>query len=152
MATDTNWAGWIRTRKSASFLLIGMGGVVVSAATRMQTTLAMSSGEAEFYPGVSGAAEALFLPGAFGFFGQEPKVTLAMGLSAARGAASRVGDGRLETMELKTLWLQADVEDGPGTLQVAETWRLGRSRWWPMDCGMAGLVTKKDAVLAHVSE
>lgn len=41
--------------------------------------------------------------GALEFFGWEPKVTLAMELPAARGAESRVGAGRLMTMELNPL-------------------------------------------------
>lgn len=107
-----NWAGCRKTRRSSSCLVISVGGVVVSVASRTQTTLATSSGEAEFCAGVPGAVEGLRLRAALEFFGWQPKVTLAMDSSAARGAASRVGAGRLRTMELKTLWLQEPVEDG----------------------------------------
>lgn len=67
--------------------------------------------------GARGHRAAEGLGGPLGFFGWQPKVTLAMDSSAARGAAPRVGAGLLRRMELKTLWLQNAVEDGRIRLQ-----------------------------------
>ena len=59
--------------------------------------------------------------------GWGPKVDLGMDSSAARGAAQRLGAGKMRTLELKTLWLQDAVDKGelsistvPGDRNVAD--------------------------------
>lgn len=53
LTTYAIWAGCKRTGRSCSYFVVSVGGVEVSLATRTLT----SSGEAEFYIGVSGACE-----------------------------------------------------------------------------------------------
>ena len=46
VTTDSNWAGCRRTRKSTPCLVIKVGNSTLCAASRTQTVLAQSSGEA----------------------------------------------------------------------------------------------------------
>ena len=54
--SDTNWAGCIRTRKSTSGGCLMLGSHVLKTWSATQASLALSSGEAEFYGVVKGAS------------------------------------------------------------------------------------------------
>ena len=128
VTTDANWAGCKRTRKSTTCYCVHVGGSVVAFGSRTQTTLAMSSGEAEYYGAVTGAAEALFLRGVLAFLGWAAAPVRVLGdSSAAIGVACRLGAGRLRTIDLRTLWLQQKTASGdikmekvPGQKNVAD--------------------------------
>lgn len=124
-----------------------MDGVMVSVAARTQTTLAMSSGEAEFYPGVSGVAAALFLRGALEVVGWHPNLTVAMDSSAARGAASHVGAGHPRAMEKAVENRRVRLQWPPDRRNTADigakSLATGRFRLLAGLAGMAGLVTNQ---------
>jgi len=70
--TDSNWAGCKRTRKSTTCFTIWLvtdqdEWIPIVLASRTQTAIALSSGEAEWYAAVSGAAEALYFQQLFEF-------------------------------------------------------------------------------------
>ena len=57
--TDTDWAGDKKTRKSTSGGMIAVAGGVCKSWAGTQSTIAASSGEAEYYSLIKGAAEGL---------------------------------------------------------------------------------------------
>jgi hypothetical protein len=82
---------------------------------RTQTIVADSSGTAEWYGGVSAAAEVLFSADLADWLSLRVRPSLHMDSSAAIGISKRIGVGRLRTIEVKTLWLQQYL--GGGTQQ-----------------------------------
>ena len=56
---DTDWAGCLRTRRSTNGGLIAIGTHIVKHWSSTQATIALSSGEAEYYGMVKGASVAL---------------------------------------------------------------------------------------------
>ena len=56
---DTDFAGCLKTRKSTSGGMITIGDHVIKTWSTTQTTIALSSGEAEYYGIVRGASLAL---------------------------------------------------------------------------------------------
>eukprot|EP00975_Prorocentrum_lima_P035579 7479160-Prorocentrum_lima.AAC.1 len=67
----------------------------------------MSSGEAEWYGGVAGAADGLLLAEVMRWMGWRIVTRLHMDASAARGMAHKVGVAKMRTVEVRTLWLQS---------------------------------------------
>ena len=82
---------------------------------RTQTIVADSSGTAEWYGGVSAAAELIFSADLADWLYLKVKPSLHMDSSAAIGISKRIGVGKLRTIEVKTLWLQQYL--GGGTQQ-----------------------------------
>ena len=110
---DSNWAGCSKTRKSTSGLVIKIGSNSLEFASRTQSSLALSSGEAELYALGSCVAEALHMSKVL----QESKICSETPIivhtdsSAAKSMASRFGTTRrTRHIELRQLWLQRLVE------------------------------------------
>ena len=59
MWTDTDYAGCAKTRKSTSGGVIMIGGHMIKSWSSTQNVIALSSGEAEYYGLVKGAAQGL---------------------------------------------------------------------------------------------
>jgi len=125
--SDSNWAGCKRTRRSTSCFVVGILGMVLIVVARLQTAIACSSAEAEYYAGVSCAAELLYLKKLFAFLGLHLELELYMDSSGSRGIASRAGVGRVRALETKVLWLQKEVKEKnivikavPGDKNVAD--------------------------------
>jgi len=109
--SDSDWAGCVRTRKSTSGGIMMLGDGVVKTWSSTQTTIAQSSGEAEYYALVRAAAEGLGMQSVMQDLGWKMRVRLHVDSSAAKSIASRVGLGRVRHLEVKFLWLQAVVRD-----------------------------------------
>ena len=109
--SDSDWAGCIRTRKSTSGGVMVLGNGVVKTWSSMQTTIAQSSGEAEYYALVRAAAEGLGMQSVMQDLGWKMRVRLWADSSAAKSIASRFGLGRVRHLEVQFLWLQAVVRD-----------------------------------------
>ena len=86
-----------------------MAGGALKSWSRMQASVARSSGEAEYYRMVKGAAEVFGIQSLARDLGWDLKVRLWVDSSAARSMASRVGVGKLRHMEVRYLWLQEVV-------------------------------------------
>ena len=86
------------------------GGMVKSWSS-MQTTVAQSSGEAEYYAMVRAAAEALGLQSIMKDLGWQAGARLWVDSSAAKSMSARIGLGKVRHMEVKFLWLQQAVKD-----------------------------------------
>ena len=84
-----------------------------------QTVIAMSSEEAEYYGVVKGACEAIGVVSLLqDLTGRRSKVRVNTDSSAARGIAMRRGVGKVRHLEVRTLWLQDQVDRG--LVQIAK--------------------------------
>ncbi len=107
--TDTDWAGCPRTRKSTSGGAVLFGGHAVKSWSSTQTSIALSSGEAEFNGVVRGAGVGLGYQSLLRDLGIEASVRIWTDSSAALGIASRQGLGKLRHIDTHTLWVQQAV-------------------------------------------
>ena len=85
--------------------------------SRSQGFVALSSGEAEYYAMVTGAAEAIGLQSLARDLGCEMTIKLWVDSSAARSMASRVGAGKVRHMDVKYFWLQERVRNRDVTVK-----------------------------------
>ena len=74
-----------------------------------QPSVALSSGEAEFYGVVRGAGQGLGYKALLRDFGLEPPFRVWTDSSAALGICSRQGLGKLRHLDIHTLWVQQAV-------------------------------------------
>ena len=88
-----------------------LGNEVVKTWSNTQTTIAQSSGEAEYYAIVRAAAEGLGMQSIMHDLGWKMRILLWVDSSAAESIASRIGLGRVRRLEVKFLWLQEVVRD-----------------------------------------
>ena len=72
----------------------------------------LSSGESEFYGGVTGVCDAKHILDILKFNGFKVKMPLEIDASASIGVCTRLGVGTLRHIEAKTLWIQKLAQDG----------------------------------------
>ena len=101
--TDTDFAGCPRTRKSTSGGCVLIGKHTIKSWSSTQASIALSSGEAEFYGLVLTASEALGLVAMSEDFGDKIDAFLYADASAAIGVANREGLGRIRHLDTKSL-------------------------------------------------
>ena len=109
--SDTDWAGCPRTRKSTSGGAVMIGSHTIRTYSSTQTTVSLSSGEAEYYGLVKGAASGLGHQAIMADYGVCMPVRCWTDSSAALGIAKRSGLGRIRHLDTHTLWLQEKVRD-----------------------------------------
>ena len=107
--TDTDWAGCPRTRKSTSGGCIMLNGHSIKTWSSTQTSVALSSGEAEFAGVVRGAGIGLGYCSLLADLGVSLPMRLWTDSSAAIGICSRQGLGKLRHLDTHTLWVQQAV-------------------------------------------
>jgi hypothetical protein len=112
VSTDSDWAGDKRTRKSTSGGVASFSGQAVKSWSSTQGTIATSSGEAEYYALVKGAAEGLAIQALGRDLGIEMDLKLWVDSTAADSIVSRIGLGRVRHMEVKYLWAQEAHQNG----------------------------------------
>ena len=104
--SDSDWAGDKISRRSTSGGVASISGGAIKHWSSTQGTIAMSSGEAEYYALVKSAAEGLGLQSLAKDLGYEMKVRIWVDSSSALAIVSRLGLGRVRHMEVKYLWAQ----------------------------------------------
>ena len=104
--TDSDWAGDKESRKSTSGGLITVAGGTCKSWAGTQSTIAASSGEAEYYSLIKGAAEGLGFQALAKDLGFDMNVFVWVDASAAKAIVSRIGLGKVRHMEVKYLWAQ----------------------------------------------
>ncbi len=77
--------------------------------TQTQETVALSSGESEFYGIVKVATMGLGMKGLMADLGLGVEVQVNTGSSAGKSIASRRGAGRVRHIEVRELWVQDRV-------------------------------------------
>ena len=110
--SDSDWAGCLESRKSTSGGMITIQGGCVKSWSSTQGSVAMSSGEAEYYAMVKAAAEALGAQAVAKDLGVDVKIRLGLDSSAAKSMAERTGLGKVRHIEIRLLWLQEVVKRG----------------------------------------
>lgn len=108
--TDTDWAGCIATRKSTSCGMVFWGDFLISAYSRTQSVIALSSPEAEYIGCCAVAAEMLYIKSLLADMGFDLDLEISTDATGARAIASRQGVGRIRHMEVKYLWLQDQIQ------------------------------------------
>ena len=110
--TDTDWAGCPKTRKSTSGGCVMLGGHAMKHWSSTQTSISLSSGEAEFAGVIRGAGQGLGYQALLNDLGVELPVRVWTDSSATTGICSRQGLGKLRHLDTHTLWIQQAVRTG----------------------------------------
>ena len=112
---DSDWAGDHETRRSTSGGLIMLGDHCIKTWSTTQSSIALSSCEAEYYALVEGASRAMGVQAGakeLGISVDAMTVEAATDSSAAKSYASRRGAGRIRHIEVRMLWLQHALAQG----------------------------------------
>jgi len=97
--TDSDWAGERATRKSTSGGVMCIGSHMVKSWSSTQQNIALSSGEAELYAVVKGAAQTKGLMAMMNDFGLKVGAKVCTDASAAIGIVHRQGLGKTRHIE-----------------------------------------------------
>jgi hypothetical protein len=108
---DSDWAGCPETRRSTTGGAIVVRGMCLKTWSVTQKVVARSSGEAELYAAVRGAAEGLGLRSMAKDLGWCWKVRVWTDSSACKGTCGRQGLGRVKHLEVEDLWIQEAVKN-----------------------------------------
>jgi len=106
---DSDWAGCVRTRRSTSGGGIFWGNHCIRTWASTQASVALSSGEAEFYSMVKGASLAIGMRSLMEEFGINVGIRMFTDSTAAKGIASRTGLGKTRHIAVHLLWIQEKV-------------------------------------------
>ena len=106
---ESDHAGCLLTRRSTTGLVITVGRHTIKTTSNVQSTIALSSGESEFYALVKACAFGLSVQALYRDWGLEMDLVVASDSSAARGTASRRGLGKLRHAQTRYLWIQERV-------------------------------------------
>ena len=80
--------------------------------TKLQSSISLSSGEAELYAVNRAAAESLGLQQLQRDLGGEIGIEVRMDAAATKGTITRIGSGKLKHVEVQQFGLQSKVRDG----------------------------------------
>ena len=106
MYVDSDFAGCLLTRRSTSGLVATFGRHTVKASSTLQSTISLSSGEAEYYSIVRGVSIGMSLQEILRGWGLQPKLKVHTDSSAALGTCNRQGLGRSRHVQTRFLWVQ----------------------------------------------
>jgi hypothetical protein len=135
--SDTDWAGCPRTRKSTSGGCVMVGSHLLKSWSSTQASVALSSGEAEFYGVLRAAGVGLGFQSLMKDLSIPVKVRVWTDSSAAIGICARQGLGKLRHIDTHTLWVQQAVRCKRFTLHKV----LGESN--PADVFTKHMCTKE---------
>jgi len=119
--SDSDWAGCVKTRRSTSGGMVLRGSHLLAHWSSTQSTVALSSAEAELNALIKGASESLGLLNMLKAMGKDFQCQIFTDSSAAKGIIHRLGCGKVKHLEARQLWLQEVVRRK--TLQVT---KIGR--------------------------
>ena len=109
---DTDFAGCSQTRRSTSGGCVMLGGAMVKHWSKTQTTIALSSGEAELIGIGAGCAQGLGIQSLAADMGWKLKLNVHSDATAALGMAKRRGLGKIRHLHCTDLWVQERVHKG----------------------------------------
>ena len=109
---DTDFAGCKVTRRSTSGGVIMIGDHCVKTYSKTQESIALSSGESEFYGIVQAACHGLEVKGVYEDLGIPMKIRICTDSSAAKSIASRRGVGKVRHIDVRELWVQERTQRG----------------------------------------
>ena len=108
--SDSDWAGCKKTGKSTSGGLIKIGEHFIKGWSKTQSSITLSSAEAELVAMCKLAAEMIGLGSMAADLGKDVKVVLHADSSAAIAIAKRRGAGKLRHINIGLLWIQERTE------------------------------------------
>ena len=131
---DSNWGGCKTTRRSTSSGMVFLNGSMVLSLYKSQSTISLSSCEAELMAMTYMTAEAIMVCNVckflLGINGREIDSTMDFIVytdsSSAKALAQRRGVGRLKHVDLRHLWVQACVKQKLLRLKKASTVKIQR--------------------------
>ena len=106
---DTDFAGCKTTRRSTSGGVVLYGTHCIRHWSSTQTTISLSSGEAELHGISTGMAHSLALRSLYKDLGTSVKLRVHTDATAAIGIAWRLGIGKLRHLDCEDLWIQQKV-------------------------------------------
>ena len=107
---DSDWAGDLLGRKSTTGVIVRRGKHLLRHMSCLQTLVALSSGEAEYYALIRGACTSLGIQSHYQDWMIDVPIQIYSDSSAARSVARRRGiGGRLRHLQTRHLWLQSRV-------------------------------------------
>jgi hypothetical protein len=109
---DTDHAGCAITRRSTTGMVMMLGMHTVKTACNLQSTIALSSGESEWYGLVKGSAVGLGFQSLLLDWNIDLKLEVLSDSSAARGFSQRKGLGKMRHIQTRYLWVQERVHEG----------------------------------------
>ena len=109
---DTDFAGCRETRRSTSGGVATVGGANIKHWAKTQTTIALSSGEAELNGIGAGIAMGLGVQSICRDLGYDYKLRIHTDATAAIGIARRRGMGKIRHLDTTDLWVQEVVRSG----------------------------------------
>ena len=107
--TDSDWAGDKVGRKSTSGGVIKWGCHTIKSWSSTQQVVALSSGEAELYALLKGAAQAKGVMSMFMDWSYENACIVRTDANAALGIVHRLGLGKTRHIDIQYLWIQQEV-------------------------------------------
>ena len=109
--TDSDWAGDGTTRRTCSGGCLVLNGTTVSHWSKVQSNVALSSGEAELNAAVKGISESIGLTEIVQeCLGVKLNVEIKVDANACKGILLRHGAGRVKHLCTKQLWVQGAIE------------------------------------------
>ena len=109
---DADHGGDAVTRKSTTGMVAMYGMHVLKHSSNIQSTVALSTGESEYYALVKGGSVGLGLQSLCADLGLDLGVTIEGDSNAAKGTVNRVGLGKARRIQTRYLWLQERVAEG----------------------------------------
>ena len=109
---DTDFAGCVVTRRSTNGGVIMNGGHCLNHCNTTQSTIALSSGEAELHGISKGFSHALGIQAPARDLGFDYKIRVHSDAAAAIGIARRRGLGRIRHLDVEDLWVQDCLRQG----------------------------------------
>ena len=109
---DTDFAGCPETRKSTSGGVIELNRHMTKQWAVTQDVTALSSGEAEYYGLVRGAAQAIGIRSLLADLWIERRIKLKTDASVVKSISARRGIRKVRHIEVNQLWLQEKVARG----------------------------------------
>ena len=106
---DTDFAGCQSTRRSTSGGVALLGSCLIKHWSKTQTTISLSSGEAELHGIAYGAAQALGLQSLLRDLGWQVRIRIHSDATAAIGICRRKGIGKIRHLATTDLWIQDKV-------------------------------------------
>ena len=106
---DTDFAGCQSTRRSTSGGVALLGSCLIKHWSKTQSTISLSSGEAELHGIAYGAAQALGLQSLLKDLGWRVRIRLHSDATAAIGICRRKGIGKIRHLATTDLWIQDKV-------------------------------------------
>ena len=116
--TGMDWAGCVRTRKSTCGVCSLPRNHVLKTRRATPASLALTSGEAEFYGVVNGAGIGLGQAALFDDIGIKLPLRVWTDSPAAIGICGRQSLGKLRHVACQTLWVQQRVRRGCASADV----------------------------------